>query len=262
MRLPIVLTIAGSDSGGGAGVQADLKTFYALGAHGACALTSVTSQNTMEVIGRYDLPPEVVAAQLDAVLSDFEVAAAKTGMLGNVEIIRAVAKLLRGHGLNNLVIDPVVVSSTGQSLLGEGGIEALMEALLPLAAVLTPNMKEASALTGLEVNGLEGMREAAVLLKGMGPASVVITGGHLEGDEATDVFFDGERCCELPAPKVATENDHGTGCVFSAAVAARLALGEDVLQAVGGAKQDVLNALANSLDIGRGRGPVHPVREP
>jgi hydroxymethylpyrimidine kinase/phosphomethylpyrimidine kinase len=255
----IALTIAGSDSGGGAGVQADLKTFYALGVHGTCAITSVTSQNTREVTARYDLPPEVVSSQLEAVLCDFQVAAAKTGMLGNAGIITAVADTLARHKVKNVVVDPVMISSTGDNLLTSDGMAVLREHLFPLADVITPNIKEASALTGREVRDLEGMRKAAVFLKKMGAAAVVVTGGHLGSSSVIDVFYDGERMLELAGARVETANNHGTGCVFSAAVASRLALGENLLAAIENAKQDVSQALENSIKLGRGRGAVQPV---
>ena len=262
MYLPVALTIAGSDSGGGAGIQADIKTFYALGVHGACVITSVTSQNTREIAARYDLPADVVVSQLEAVLSDLEVRGAKTGMLADAAIVRAVAEVLAARGVDRLVVDPVAFSSSGQPLLDEGGLEAVAEALLPRAMVFAPNLAEASALTGREIRDREGMREAARILKKLGPACVVLKGGHQEdGEDVYDVFFDGNNMVELAGPRVTTENNHGTGCVFSAAVAARLALGEAPLEAVTRAKRDVTRALANSLDIGGGRGPVHPLPE-
>jgi hydroxymethylpyrimidine/phosphomethylpyrimidine kinase len=259
---PVVLTIAGSDSSGGAGVQADLKTLYALGVHGTSVITGVTAQNTLEVVDRFDLDPQWVVSQLEAVFADFDIAAAKTGMLGNARLVETVAGILRNRYFHNLVVDPVIVSSTGQNLLGEGGLERMIEHLLPLATVLTPNLEEATALTGIEVGDLESMREAAIALKEMGPAVVVVTGGHLASDDVTDVFYDGERMIELTAARIASGNDHGTGCVFSAAVAARLALGEDILAAVHGAKEDTARALANSVAVGHGRGVVRPVCRP
>ncbi len=255
---PVALTVAGSDSGGGAGIQADLKTFFALGVHGTCAVTSVTSQNTMGVSSRYDLPPEVVVSQIQAVLEDFDVAAAKTGMLGNAVLVEAVAGILRERGIRNLVVDPVALSSSGHLLLEGGGLEALASELLPLATVFTPNLQEASLLLGREVEGREGMREAAARLMELGPACVVVKGGHLAAGDALDVFYDGGDMVELSLPRVETADDHGTGCVFSAAVAARLARGEGPVSAVRGAKEDVTMALRRSLRLGKGRGPVNP----
>jgi len=262
MGLPVVLTVAGSDSGGGAGIQADIKTFHALGVHGTCAVTSVTSQNTLGVQGRFDLPPSLVLSQMEAVFSDMEVAAVKTGMLANAEVVRAVAEELRRRGARNLVVDPVVMSSSGYRLLEEDGVVALVQSLLPLARVFTPNLAEASLLLGSEVRDLEGMREAARRLAELGPACVVLKGGHLGGGRAVDLFYDGERLLELEAERVDTTDDHGTGCVFSAAVAAYLALGEGPREAVRRAKGFVTEALRGSLRLGRGRGPVNPPPTP
>jgi hydroxymethylpyrimidine kinase/phosphomethylpyrimidine kinase len=260
MYLPVALSIAGSDSSGGAGIQADLKTFYSLGVHGACVITSITSQNTMGVMARHDLAVGVVASQLRAVLEDIEVEGAKTGMLGNGAVVEAVADILAGHGTRNLVVDPVAFSSSGQPLLDEVGMEVMVEELLPLATVFTPNLMEASALLGGDIRDLEGMMKAARSLRKLGPACVVIKGGHLASSEKSiDIFYDGNNMLEIEMPRVRTENDHGTGCVFSAAITARLALGEAPLQAVTGAKGDVTRALVNSLSIGSGRGPVHPL---
>ncbi len=259
MRVPVVLTIAGSDSGGGAGIQADIKTFHALGVHGASAITSVTSQNTKEVISRFDLPVDVVISQIAAVLDDMDVAAVKTGMLANDGIVRAVAEALQYRDIERLVVDPVAVSSSGQPLLDEGGLEAIVEALLPRALVFTPNLAEASAILREVVEGVEGMKKAARSLKTLGPACVVVKGGHMGGAESPDVFFDGREMVELSAHRIRAQDDHGTGCVFSAAVAARLARGQNPLDAAAGGKMDVRRALENALRIGGGRGPVNLV---
>jgi hydroxymethylpyrimidine/phosphomethylpyrimidine kinase len=262
VRLPVALTIAGSDSGGGAGIQADLKTFHSLGVHGTCAITSITAQNTRGVTDRLDLPAGMVASQLQAVLSDLVVDAAKTGMLASPPIVSVVAEALSEYSVGRLVVDPVAYSSIGYPLLDEGGLEAIVEELLPRATVFTPNLAEASALLGRPIWDREDMREAACSLKKLGPASVVLKGGHLEtGDEAVDVFYDGESLVELSLPRIKTVNNHGTGCVFSAAIAAYLALGEEPLEAVSRAKRDVARALENSLDIGGGIGPVYPFPE-
>ncbi|WP_458011751.1 bifunctional hydroxymethylpyrimidine kinase/phosphomethylpyrimidine kinase [Candidatus Solincola sp.] len=255
---PVALTIAGSDSGGGAGIQADLKTFFALGVHGTCALTSVTSQNTSGVISRFDLPAEVVVSQVEAVASDLEPAAVKTGMLATAEVVRAVAGLAESLGWEKLVVDPVVISSSGHPLLEDSGIGVLLEKLLPRSLVFTPNLAEASLLTGIDVVGPGEMRKAARILHSRGARTVVVKGGHLGGNEALDVFFNGKDYHELRTTRVNTADDHGTGCVFSAAVAAYLALGREPLEAVRGAKDFVTRALARSLRLGRGRGPVNP----
>lgn len=259
MKLPVALTIAGSDSGGGAGIQADIKTFFACGVHGTCAITSITSQNTMGVASRFDLPEEVVISQMEAVLSDFDVRGAKTGMLASAGIIEAVAEVLAGREVARLVVDPVAVSTSGHSLLDGGGIETIAEKMFPLATVVTPNLSEASLLLDLEIGNMEEMKKAAALLKDMGPACVLVKGGHLAGStEAVDIFYDGSDLVTLTAPLVDTDNTHGTGCTLSAAIAAYLARGDDPLRAVSKAKQDVTRALQHALDVGRGRGPVHP----
>jgi hydroxymethylpyrimidine/phosphomethylpyrimidine kinase len=255
---PVALTIAGSDSGGGAGIQADLKTFFALGVHGTCALTSVTSQNTRGVISRFDLPVEVVVSQVMAVASDLEPAAVKTGMLATAEVVLEVAGLAEKLKWEKLVVDPVVLSSSGHPLLEEAGIGVLLEELLPRALVFTPNLEEASLFTGLRVGDPVEMREAARLLHERGARTVVVKGGHLDGEEALDVFFDGRSYHELRTRRLETGDDHGTGCVFSAAVAAYLARGREPLEAVRGAKDFVACALSRSLRLGRGRGPVNP----
>ena len=260
MRLPVALTIAGSDSGGGAGIQADIKTFYACGVHGTCAITSVTSQNTLGVAARFDLPPQVVLAQIEAVLDDMEVAGAKTGMLASAAITAAVAEVVAERGLQRLVVDPVAVSTSGHSLLDGGGIETIAEKLFPLALMITPNLTEASLLLQREIASVEEMEKAAVLLKDMGPACILLKGGDLAGtEEAVDIFYDGTDLVTLASPRVDTANTHGTGCLLSAAVAAYLARGETPLRAAGRAKEDVTRALRHALDIGKGRGPVHPV---
>lgn len=259
MRVPVTLTIAGSDSGGGAGIQADIKTFHVCGVHGTCAITSVTSQNTMGVTSRFDLPVGEVVSQMEAVLDDFEVASAKTGMLASAAIIRAVSEVVAERRIKRLVVDPVAVSTSGHSLLDGGGIETIAERLFPLAAVVTPNLAEASLLLGREIADLEGMKRAAALIRDMGPECVLVKGGHLPASpHAVDVFYDGNEFVTLALPRVDTENTHGTGCMLSAAIAAYLALGEDPLEAARRAKSDVAGALRNSLDIGRGRGPVNP----
>lgn len=255
---PVALSIAGSDSGGGAGIQADLKTFFALGVHGTSALTSVTSQNTRGVVSRFDLPAEVVISQVEAVVSDLQVEAVKTGMLATAEVVRAVAGLAEELGWEKLVVDPVFLSSSGHLLLEEAGRALLVEALLPRALVFTPNLEEASLLCGWEVGGPDEMREAARALHERGARMVVVKGGHLGGEEALDIFYDGNGYHELRAGRVRTVDDHGTGCVFSAAVAAYLARGREPLEAVRGAKEFVARALARSLRLGKGRGPVNP----
>jgi hydroxymethylpyrimidine/phosphomethylpyrimidine kinase len=257
----VVLTIAGSDSGGGAGIQADLRTFAAHGVHGASAVTAVTAQNSVAVTAVAALEPRMVAAQIEAVASDMAVAAAKTGMLANRGIIEAVAESVARFAIPHLVVDPVMVAKSGGRLLDPAAERGYVELLFPVAAVITPNLAEAEALLGREVRSLEGMHEAARRLHDLGARAVVVKGGHLTGD-AVDVFYDGRRLEEVPAPRIPTRNTHGTGCTFSAAIAARLALGQDLLEAVRGAKAYLTEAIRRSYAVGHGPGPVdhlHPL---
>ncbi len=257
--LPRALTIAGSDSGGGAGIQADLKTFFALGCHGTSALTALTAQNTVAVTAIHEVPPEFVIAQIDAVVSDIGVDAAKTGMLSSAGIVEAVAKAVEVHGIGRLVVDPVFVSKHRDHLLAPEAVSALTERLLPLAQVVTPNLYEAQGLVGGgEIASLNDMREAAEMLHGLGPRNVLIKGGHLPGDNAIDVLFDGSVFTEFSGPRFDTEDTHGTGCALSAAIAARLAHGDDTPTAVRAAKDFVSGAIRHGIRIGKGYGPVNP----
>ncbi len=256
--IPRALTIAGSDSGGGAGIQADLKVFMALGCHGMSALTALTAQNTVGVTDIQQVPPEFVIAQIDAVASDIGVDAAKTGMLATAAIVSAVAKAVAARVIERLVVDPVFVSKHGDRLLVDDAVQALREELLPLASLVTPNLPEASALVRGEVATVADMRAAAEELRSLGPAAVLVKGGHLDGERAVDVLFDGTRHVELAAPRVASGDTHGTGCVLSAAIAARLAHGDDLEDAVRFGKTFVSGAIRRALRIGRGYGPVNP----
>ena len=258
MSIPVALTIAGSDSGGGAGIQADLKTFAALGVHGTSVLTAVTAQNTVTVSDVFELPVAMVEAQLDRVVEDLRPAAVKTGMLSSAAIIEAVAAGVRRHGLRTLVVDPVMVAKGGARLLREDAVAALREVLLPLAAVLTPNLPEAEVLLGRELRTPEDRRRAAHDLLALGPGAVVVKGGHGDEPESRDVFYDGRELVELPAPRVATRNTHGSGCVFSAAITAGLARGEATGAAIAAAKLFIQAAIEHSLDLGAGHGPVNP----
>ena len=253
--MKVVLTVAGSDSGGGAGIQADLRTFAAHGVHGTSAITAVTAQNSVAVLDWVALEPRMVVAQMEAVASDMDVAAVKTGMLATAAIVSAVAGALERLRLPLVVVDPVMVAKSGDRLLDRDAETAYRERLLPLATVVTPNLPEAEALLGRPVRTLVEMREAARALRAMGPRAVVVKGGHLEGD-AVDVFWDGERLEDLPASRIDTRNTHGTGCTYSAAIAARLALGEPPLDAVRGAKAYLTEAIRGSYAVGRGHGPV------
>jgi hydroxymethylpyrimidine/phosphomethylpyrimidine kinase len=252
------MTIAGSDSGGGAGIQADLKTFQALGVYGASTLTAITAQNTLGVRAVHEVPVSVIADQIDAVVEDIGVDAAKTGMLSSAEIITTVANRVRHWGLQaRLVVDPVMVAKSGDRLLREDAVEALKRELLPLAAVLTPNLPEAEVLVGGRVESEAEIREAAQAIIGLGPRAVVIKGGHRPAIEhADDVLFDGREFHLLPAERIDTPNTHGTGCTFSAAIAAQLALGAEVVEAVRVAKAYLSEAIRRSAPLGGGHGPV------
>jgi len=255
------LSIAGSDSGGGAGIQADLKTFAAFMVYGTTAITSVTAQNTVGVEGVYDLPPDFVALQIDAVMKDIGADAVKTGMLSSVEIVEAVSSKLKEYNVQNLVVDPVMVAKSGDVLLKEDAIATIKEKLFPLAAVITPNLDEAMVLTGIkEIKDEEGMKEAAKILKEMGPKYVLVKGGHLT-DDAVDLLYDGNKFYRYPAKRIATRNTHGTGCTYSAAIAACLALGNDVPAAVEKSKKFITTAIRYGLEIGKGHGPTHHFAE-
>jgi hydroxymethylpyrimidine/phosphomethylpyrimidine kinase len=251
------LTIAGSDSGGGAGIQADLKTFSTFGVYGLSVLTAVTAQNTLGVQGAHVLPPEFVTLQIRSVLSDIGADAAKTGMLATHEIVVAVAAELRACELQNLVVDPVMVSATGHRLLDEDAVDAVKTLLLPLATVATPNLDEATILWGEKIEDLNGMQEAARAIKEMGPHHVLVKGGHLSGPRVFDVLYDGQRFEVWDSPKIPTENTHGSGCTLSAAIAAGLAQGQGVKDAVDAAQRFIRAAIEAAVTIGKGKGPVN-----
>ena len=255
-RTVVALTIAGSDSGAGAGVQADLKTFAAHEVYGASAITAVTAQNTLGVTGVHELPLDIIVGQIDAVVSDLGVDAVKTGMLSSTEIIGAVAERLRAHGLTRIVVDPVMVAKGGDRLLREDAVEALVSELLPLALVATPNADEAEALTGSPVASVADAKRAAAAIRAMGPRYVVVKGGHF-GEQAVDVVYDGAGYTELSAPRVDTTSTHGTGCTFASAIAAGLAKGETVEAAVSHAKEYVTAAIAHAFPVGSGHGPLN-----
>ncbi len=255
-----VLTIAGSDSGGGAGIQADLKAFAVRGTYGMSALTAITAQNTVGVQGVFELPPEFVAQQIDSVMSDIGADAWKTGMLSSAPIIQVVAERARRYAVERLVVDPVMVARSGDPLLRPEARQALIEELLPLAYVVTPNRHEAQVLTGLEIRTVEDMRRAAEAIHAMGPRHVVVKGGHLpESQTAVDVLYDGRAFHEFRASRIATRNTHGTGCTFASAIAAELAKSRGVPEAVRIAKAYVSKALqaAADLSLGKGHGPLN-----
>jgi hydroxymethylpyrimidine/phosphomethylpyrimidine kinase len=256
-NIPVAMTIAGSDSGGGAGIQADLRTFAFHCVHGTSAITCVTAQNTLGVNRVDAMPPEAVAAQIEAVVMDIRVLAVKTGMLLNREIIRTVAKKLAAIGFANVVVDPVMVSRTGAQLIDDDAIQSMTQLLLPLAAIATPNRYEAQILTGMEIATLEDMQQAARKILSLGVKAVLVKGGGMSGElRGVDVWCEDGRIEVLRTETVETTHTHGTGCTLSAAIAANLALGKPKLVAVKDAKDYVTQALKHSLAIGQGQGPV------
>jgi len=252
-----VLTIAGSDSGGGAGIQADLKTFAALGVYGMSAITALTAQNTVGVHGVVEIEPDFVAKQIDSVVTDIGADAVKTGMLANSGIIHAVARKIREHRLRNVVVDPVMIAKSGDPLLRSDAQKALKEGVIPLADVVTPNLNEAGALSGVKIEDIDGMKEAARIIHRLGAKNTVVKGGHLPGNEAVDILYDGRTFREYRYGRIDTKNTHGTGCTFASAIAAGLAKGASVEDAVGQAKGYVAMAIRYSLSIGRGHGPTN-----
>jgi hydroxymethylpyrimidine/phosphomethylpyrimidine kinase len=253
----IALTIAGSDSGGGAGIQADLKTFAFHRVHGASALTCITAQNTLGVDRVEALDPEMVVCQIDSVASDLGIQAVKTGMLLNCEIMETVAASIERWRWTRLVVDPVMVSRTGAQLIDERAVTCLIENLLPLASIITPNRYEAQLLSGIEIDSWETMKEAAAIIQQMGATTVLVKGGGMKKPlRGVDIWFDGREWETFSTKTVETTNTHGTGCTLSAAIAANLALGEDLKTAVKKAKDYVTNALEHALVIGHGTGPV------
>ena len=255
--MQVALTVAGSDSGGGAGIQADLRTFAAHGVHGTSALTAITAQNSVGVTAWTAVEPSLVVAQIEAVATDMRVAAAKTGMLATAAIVRAVASAVARLGIAPLVVDPVMVAKSGDRLLDAEAERAYVEALIPLATVVTPNLHEAAALIGQPVRDVAGMRAAAERLRALGARAVLVKGGALPGDPV-DVLHDGTRLVELRAERVDTRNVHGTGCTLSAAICARLALGADLVDAVRVAKEYLTEGLRRSYSVGKARGiPDH-----
>jgi hydroxymethylpyrimidine/phosphomethylpyrimidine kinase len=253
------LTIAGSDSGGGAGIQADLKTFHALGIWGMSAITAVTVQNTKGVSGYQELSPQTVGEQIRAVATDIGVDAAKSGMLGSAPIVEAVAEAVREMAVPNLVVDPVSVSKHGHPLLAEDAVGSLRARILPLATVVTPNLPEAALLAGFPVRTEEDMERAGEAILELGPRAVLVKGGHLEDRvDAVDLLVTPEGVEQISSERIDTPHTHGTGCVLSAAIAGHLGLGDDLLTAVRRGKAFVTEAIRNHVEIGQGIGPVNP----
>ncbi len=252
-----VLTVAGSDSGGGAGIQADLKTFAALRVYGTSAITAVTAQNTSRVAGVHTLPAEFVAGQVEAIVEDIGIDALKTGMLANSDIIRAVAKVIRRFDLRPLIIDPVMVAQSGDALMEKEAITALLQDLLPLAAIVTPNLDEAAILADRDVKSLNDMKSAAKVIHTYGPDWVLIKGGHMDSSTVTDLLYDGKEFYKFSSPRLQVTNTHGSGCTYAAAITAMLSRIASVPEAVEKARAYLLAALEEGLDIGKGSGPLH-----
>ncbi|MFZ3123711.1 MAG: bifunctional hydroxymethylpyrimidine kinase/phosphomethylpyrimidine kinase [Acidovorax sp.] len=255
-----VLSIAGSDSGGGAGIQADLKTFCALGCYGMTAITAITAQNTLGVTGIHGVPPEMLRAQIDAVAQDIGVDAVKIGMLATPEVVLVVAQAIRTHRLPHVVLDPVMVTTSGDRLIASETVQVLVNELFPLAAVVTPNIDEAALLLGHEIDGIDALEDAAQELLGLGAPAVLLKGGHLKGERVVDLLAmqAGERK-RLESARIATHNGHGTGCTLSSAIAAFLAQGHALPQAVEKARAYILGAIAAGADVhtGQGHGPLN-----
>ena len=251
-----VLTIAGSDSSGGAGIQADLKTFSAHGVYGMTVITAVTAQNTQGVFAVQDILPEVIGSQIDAIFDDIRVDGLKIGMVSHTDTIHIIGDRLCRYRPENIVLDPVMVSKSGYHLLQPEAKDALIKILLPLATVVTPNIPEAEVITGIEINSLKDMERAALLIYNMGPRNVLLKGGHLLG-AATDILFDGRSYKYYEAGRIQTKNTHGTGCTLSASIAANMARGCSMEESISKAKEYITGAIENSLSIGKGVGPTH-----
>jgi hydroxymethylpyrimidine/phosphomethylpyrimidine kinase len=252
-----VLTIAGSDSGGGAGIQADLKAMSANGVYAMSVITAITAQNTEEVADVFELPTSIIAAQLDAIFDDFDVAAVKTGMLSSTDIVKTVVKLLKPQQVKNLVVDPVMIAKGGQALLKPDAIDTIKKELFPLALLVTPNVHEAQQLSGIEITSLADARRAAKIIHQFGCANVLIKGGHLASDRATDLLYDGRFFNIYKGEFIDTPHTHGTGCTFASAIAAHIARGKTVPDAVQTAKTYLTEAIRHSLAIGHGKGPTN-----
>jgi len=252
-----VLTIAGSDSGGGAGIQADIKAMSANGVFAMSVITAITAQNTQEVTDVFELPPSIIAAQIDAVFDDFDVAAVKTGMLSSAAVVETVARLLKPQNIAHLVVDPVMISKSGHPLLKPDAIEVMKAHLFPLALLVTPNVHEAQQLSGIEIKSLADARRAAKVIQGFGCRHVLIKGGHLLAERATDLLYDGRFFNLFRGEFIETPHTHGTGCTFASAIAAHLARGKSLHDAVQTAKTYLTEAIRHSLAVGRGAGPTN-----
>lgn len=252
-----ILTIAGSDSGGGAGIQADIKAISANGGYAMSVITSVTAQNTVAVTDAFDLPTPMIEAQLDAVFSDFDVTSVKTGMLSSSMIVEAVAKKLTEYAPKAVVVDPVMISKSKFPLLKEEAINSLKNKLIPIATVITPNIHEAELLAQQEIRTTEDAKNAAKYISNFGCQAVLVKGGHLENKKATDVLYYNEEWSFFEVERIETKNTHGTGCTYSAAIATQLANGKDLIDAIHSAKTYITGAIQHALDIGKGHGPTN-----
>lgn len=252
-----VLAIAGSDSSGGAGIQADLKTFSAHGVFGMTVITAVTAQNTSRVIDVQDISPDMIGKQIDAIFEDINVDVVKIGMVSKIESIKVIAERLREYKPKIIVLDPVMISKSGYALLKPDAIKTLISELLPLSTVVTPNAPEAEKISGIKIKTMPDMKRAAKIIHDMGAENVLVKGGHIEGSHSTDFLFDGKSFNVYESEYIKTKNTHGTGCTLSSAIASNLALGMDIVSAVDNAKKYITSAIMHSLAIGKGNGPTH-----
>lgn len=257
------LTIAGSDSGGGAGIQADLKTFHSYGVFGMSVITSITAQNTVGVYAVHDIPADIVGAQIDAVVTDIGVDGVKTGMVSSKEIIEVIADRIKKYGIKQLVVDPVMIAKSSDRLLQKDAEASLIKELMPVTFLVTPNVFEAETISGISIKNMDDAKIAARIIREKGPKFVLLKGGHLPGNEAVDILFDGHSYHYFKAEKMNTINSHGTGCTFSAAITAGLAIGMKIYNAIESAKDYITRAIKNAPDdIGKGNGPLYHGIEP
>ena len=256
---PVVLTIAGSDSGGGAGIQADIQTIAANGGYAVCAITSITAQNTCGVKTAFELPAPVIEAQIKAVASDFTILAVKTGMLSSRKIVQTVARLIKKMAPSHWIVDPVMVSKNGYPLLKSDAISAMRTHLIPFASLVTPNIDEAEALSEIKIHSLEDVEKAAQVLHKLGCRAILIKGGHLQDHPGVDLFYDGSKKVLLKTTYIHSPHTHGTGCVYAAAIATQLALGKPMLSAIRKAKRYITRTIEHGLALGQGQGPVDPL---
>ena len=257
MKIPVSLTIAGSDSGGGAGIQADLKTFSALGTFGCSVITAVTAQNTTGVYGIHEVPIDIIESQIDAVINDLNPNVIKTGMLASIEVIKLISEKIRSSKTSNIVVDPVMIAKGGDKLIQDNAIGHLISELLPLSRVVTPNIPEAEVLSKIAINNVKDIESAAKIIHSMGPDFVVIKGGHSNDSKSNDTIYDGDKFTTLEADRIPASNTHGTGCTYASAIAAGLAKNYTVERSVEEAKSYVTQAIKNEPGLGNGHGPLN-----